>query len=91
MMVRAQEALARKLGSLPTNRSLTESALEEYIAAFDAPLPEDSISALAQLFKVDCQLTQQADDALAEMGGLLLPDSPGLAPSAVQGAQVAAA
>lgn len=52
-----------------------ETVLKEYLATFEAPLPEDTISALAQHFKVDCQLTKQADDALAEIGGHFLLDS----------------
>lgn len=69
MLQRAQEALAHKLGTLPKDCSLTETMLKEYLATFEAPLAEDTISALAQLFKVDCQLTKRADAALAEIGG----------------------
>lgn len=97
MLHRAQEALAHKLGTLPKDRPLTETALKDYLATFEAPLPEDTISALAQLFKVDCHLTQQADAALVEMGGLFPPDnqelttSPAQASPAAKGAQAASA
>lgn len=84
MLVRAQEALAHKLGTLPKDRPLTETALKDYLATFEAPLPEDTISALAQLFKVDCQLTQRADDALLELGGHPLMDSQEVAASPSQ-------
>lgn len=36
---------------------------------FEAPLPQDTIAALSQLFKTNCQLTSLADDALIELGG----------------------
>lgn len=57
------------MGTLPKDRSLTEDALKEYLAMFEAPLPQDTITALSQLFKTDCQLTPLADDALIELGG----------------------
>ena len=77
MIHRAQEVLAQKMGTLPKDQPLTDEALKSYIATFEAPLPSDTIAALSQLFKIDCQLTSQADHALAELGGHFLQDSLG--------------
>lgn len=77
MIHRAQEVLARKLGSLPKDQPLTDEALKRYIATFEAPLPQDAIAALSHLFKLDCQLTSHADEALAVLGGHSMQDSQG--------------
>lgn len=86
MMHQAQEALAHKMGTLPKDRSLTDDVLKEYFAAFEAPLPQDTIAALSQLFKMDCQLTSLADDR--DNGPLnttssTLPQTPTPAPGAL--------
>nr|CCI55297.1 PH01B001G05.20 [Phyllostachys edulis] len=47
MLQRAQEALAQKMGTLPTDQPLTEEALRDYLSSFDAPLPHDTIVALS--------------------------------------------
>lgn len=47
MMLRAQEALAHKLGTLPKDRLLTETALKDYLATFDAPFQKT----LSQLWR----------------------------------------
>lgn len=103
MLHRAQEALARKLGTLPKVQPLTDNTLKEYITTFEARLPQDTIATLSRLFKMDCQLTSLADEALAELRGHCLTDSqetkatattlpmPPQAPSAAQGALMAAA
>lgn len=69
MMHRAQDALTHKMGRLPKESSLIEDALKEYLAKFELPLPQDTITALSQLFKIDCQLTSLADDTLIELNG----------------------
>lgn len=51
--------------------------LKNYIATFEAPLPQDTIVALSQLFELDYQLTSQVGDALAEIGGHCTSDSQG--------------
>lgn len=69
MLHRTQETLARKLGILPKDEALSEEALKEYLAMYNVPLPQDTIEALTHLFKLDYQLTTQADSALLELGG----------------------
>lgn len=68
MTHRAQEVLAHRMGMLRKVRSLIDDALKEYIAIFEAPLSQDSIAALSQPFKTECQLTSLVDDALNELG-----------------------
>lgn len=58
------ENTSMKMGTLPKECPLTEDALKEYIATFEAPIPQDTITALAQVFRTDCHLTSLADDAL---------------------------
>ena len=69
MLLRAQEALAHKLGTLPKDQPLTDAALKDYMDSFKAPLSPDSVAALSDLFRLDCHLTAAADEALANLGG----------------------
>lgn len=64
MLHRAQETLAHKLGMLLKESSLNEVAIADYMHLFDGPLSQEAIAALSNLFKLDCNLTVQIDDAL---------------------------
>lgn len=53
---------------------------------FTSPLPQEAIAAFSQLFKLDCQLTVQTDDALTTLEGQDTPapqerDSEGTPPA----------
>lgn len=67
MLHRAQETLARKMGSLLKDQFKAKDVLKDYLAMFTGPLPQEAIAALSQLFKLDCQLMTQADDALTAL------------------------
>jgi hypothetical protein len=68
-MQRAQKNLCRKLGLLHDDLEPVENALQDYIAMFNCPLPMDTIAALTEIFNLDTEETNDADDALLRMVG----------------------
>jgi hypothetical protein len=68
-MQRAQKNLCRKLGLLHDDLEPVENALQDYIAMFNGPLPMDTIAALTEIFNLDTEETNDADDALLRMVG----------------------
>lgn len=56
------------MGMLLKGESLNEDTLTNYMRSFDAPLTQQAITVLSSLFKLDCHLTAQVDDALANHG-----------------------
>ncbi|CAL5021153.1 unnamed protein product [Urochloa decumbens] len=68
-MRKAQRNLCRKLGLLPDELAPVERALQEYLASFTGPLPEEIIAALTTIFNLDDVDTEDMDVALAELVG----------------------
>ncbi|CAN6361815.1 unnamed protein product [Urochloa humidicola] len=68
-MRRAQRNLCRKLGLLADDLAPVERALQEYLASFTGPLPEEIIAALTTIFNLDDGETEDMDVALAELVG----------------------
>ena len=61
---KAQHNLCRKLGLLDSELQPIEAALQEFIAKFDGPLPQEIIASLAAMFNIDNDNAQEIDQAL---------------------------
>ena len=68
-MQRAQQNLCRKLGLLQDDLQPVETALQEFVAMFNGPLPDQVIAALAEMFNLDDSPAMEIDDALINMAG----------------------
>ena len=68
-MQRAQRNLCRKLGLLHDDLEPVETALQDYIAMFNGPLPTDIIAALTEMFNLGTEEPNEVDDALLRMVG----------------------
>ena len=68
-MQRAQRNLCRKLGLLHDDLEPVETALQDYIAMFNGPLPTDIIAALTDMFNLGTEEPNEVDDALLRMVG----------------------
>ena len=68
-MQRAQQNLCRKLGLLQDDLQPIETALQEFVAMFNGPLPDQVIAALAEMFNLDDSPAMEIDDALINMAG----------------------
>jgi hypothetical protein len=62
-MQRAQQNLCRKLELLQDDLQPVEIALQEFVAMFNGPLPDQVIAALAEMFSLDDGPTMEIDDA----------------------------
>ncbi|CAD6335127.1 unnamed protein product [Miscanthus lutarioriparius] len=68
-MQRAQRNLCQKLGLLHDDLEPVETALQDYIAMFNGPLPMDIIAALTEMFNLGTEEPNEVDDALLRMVG----------------------
>jgi hypothetical protein len=68
-MQRAQRNLCRKLGFIHDELEPVETALQEYIAMFKGPLPQDVIAALTEIFNIGTEDACEAEEALLRMVG----------------------
>jgi hypothetical protein len=68
-MQRAQRNLCRKLGLVHDDLEPVETALQEYIAMFNGPLPPDVIAAMTEMFNIGTDEAQEAEEALIRMVG----------------------
>ena len=68
-MQRAQQNLCRKLGLLQDDLQPAEIALQEFVAMFNGPLPEQVIAALAEMFNLDDGPAMEINEALIDLAG----------------------
>lgn len=57
-------------GDAAEGANLNKDALADYMRSFNGPLTQQAIVMLSSLFKLDCHLTAQVDDALTDHDGL---------------------
>jgi len=81
-MQRAQKNLCCKLGLVQDELEPVETALQEFVAMFNGPLPADIITALTEVFNLDNDDANAADDALLNLVGEGLEDIAGEVPMA---------
>ncbi|KAJ1277176.1 hypothetical protein BS78_05G274900 [Paspalum vaginatum] len=81
-MQRAQKNLCRKLGLVQDELEPVETALQEFVAMFNGPLPADIIAALTEVLNLDNDDVNAADDALLKLVGEGLEDLAGEVPMA---------
>ena len=74
--------LCRKLGLVQDELEPVETALQEFVAMFNGPLPADIITALTEVFNLDNDDANAADDALLNLVGEGLEDIAGEVPMA---------
>ena len=65
----AQRNLCRKLSLLHDDLEPVETALQEYIAMFNGPLPPDVIAALTEMFNIGTDEAHEGEEALICMVG----------------------
>ncbi|WVZ93660.1 LOW QUALITY PROTEIN: hypothetical protein U9M48_039625 [Paspalum notatum var. saurae] len=70
IMQRAQRNLCRKLGLLADDDEMPfDAALQEFLALFRGPLPQEVIAALNVLFKLEDANAEVIDEALMQVAG----------------------
>ena len=69
MEQRAQRVLCKKLGFSTEGPNAVQHALQEYLGMYQGVLPQEIISALVVLLKLDDDDILKRDEALIELGG----------------------
>lgn len=67
--LKAQLNLCRRMGLTPEEGTLTDKVVADFKAMFNAPLPQDTIDALEQLFGLNREDAKAADAVLAKYLG----------------------
>lgn len=76
-MQRAQRNLCRKIRLLGDEIDPVESALQEFLAMFTGPLPQDIIPTLTEIFNINNADADELDDAMIALVGEGVDDLPG--------------
>lgn len=71
---RAQHNLCRKLGLLTDEMQPIKAALQEFLAMFQGPLPQDVITALTVAFNLEDPVAEELDEAMAVVAGEAIAD-----------------
>lgn len=71
---REQHNLCRKLGLLTDEMQPVGAALQEFLAMFQGPLPQDIIAALTAAFNLEDLAAQELDAAMAAIAGEAIED-----------------
>ena len=71
---RAQRNLWRKLGISNDDFKPIEEVLQEFIAMFSGPVPQDIVATMTALFALDDDAEDEVNDTLLQMAGEAVDD-----------------
>ncbi|CAN6334373.1 unnamed protein product [Urochloa humidicola] len=66
---RANYVLCRRLGYIKDDLTPAERAIQEFVASFKGPMPQDTVAALTAIFRLDDDDMRNATEALVRIGG----------------------